>query len=41
MTTSASLSPRTVTGNIHALQIATEDSLRAVQERSKKGITGD
>ena len=27
-------------GKIHALQIATEDSLRAVQERSKKGITG-
>ena len=27
-------------GKIHALQIATEDSLRAVQERSKKEITG-
>ena len=27
-------------GKIHALQIATEDSLRAMQERSKKGITG-
>ena len=27
-------------GKIHALQIATEDSLRVVQERSKKGITG-
>ena len=27
-------------GKIHALQIATEDSLRAVQQRSKKGITG-
>lgn len=27
-------------GKIHALQIATEDSLRAIQERSKKGITG-
>ena len=27
-------------GKIHAVQIATEDSLRAVQERSKKGITG-
>ena len=27
-------------GKIHALQIATEDSLRTVQERSKKGITG-
>ena len=27
-------------GKIHALQIATEYSLRALQERSKKGITG-
>lgn len=27
-------------GKIHALQIAAESSIRAVQERSKKGITG-
>lgn len=27
-------------GKIHALQIATESSIRATQERSKKGITG-
>ena len=40
MTTSVSLLPRTVTEKSMPYRIATEDSLRAVQERSKKGITG-